>query len=147
MAVRPRDRPRSRDRRGFRAAAERHLHSLSITRHTRARGGETLRRVFSDGGRVHDFTVTALLPLIARVLVGMLIVMLLMDARLTLIAVSAAPLFGFTLFRAADGTVLGEFEFYDRIRPGVVVQVKGREDGDGTDFYVANELEDRFRKH
>jgi len=47
----------------------------------------------------------------------------------------------FTLFLAAEGTALSESEFYDRVRPGIVVQAKDREDGEETGFDVANEVE------
>jgi len=46
-----------------------------------------------------------------------------------------------TLFRSNDGAVLSESEFYGRLRPGVVVEAKDEEDGDETDFDVANEVE------
>lgn len=48
---------------------------------------------------------------------------------------------GFTIFEADDGTLLSEVEFYDRLRPGLVVGAKDEEDGDETDFDVANEVE------
>ena len=63
------------------------------------------------------------------------------DARVFTILGVEIPTGAFTRFRAADGTVLSESEFYDRIRPGIVVQAKDREDGDETDFDVANEVE------
>ena len=51
------------------------------------------------------------------------------------------PTASFTLFEADDGTPLSESEFHSRLRPGLVVQAKDREDGDETDFDVANEVE------
>ena len=51
------------------------------------------------------------------------------------------PTAGFTVFEADDERVLSEVEFYERVRPGIIVQAKDREDGDETDFDVANEVE------
>lgn len=46
-----------------------------------------------------------------------------------------------TVFKAEDGTLLTESEFYGLIGPGVVVQAEDEEDGDETDFDFANEVE------
>jgi len=47
----------------------------------------------------------------------------------------------FTVFEADDGTILSEAQFYDRLRPGMIVQAKDEEDGDETSLDVANEVE------
>ena len=46
-----------------------------------------------------------------------------------------------TIFREDDGTILSESAFYDRVRPGLVVGAGDREDGDETDFDMADEVE------
>ena len=46
-----------------------------------------------------------------------------------------------TIFREDDGTILSESAFYDRVRPGIVVGADDREDGDETDFDMADEVE------
>jgi len=51
------------------------------------------------------------------------------------------PTASFTFFEADDGTPMSESEFYSRVRSGLMVQAKDREDGDETDFDVANEVE------
>ncbi len=79
----------------------RHLQSLSLAFHTRSRSGDAVVRVISDVGTIRDVTVTALLPLVANllVLVGVLGVMAIMDFTLTLIAISIIPLFWLTVDR------------------------------------------------
>lgn len=79
----------------------RHLQSLSLAYHSRARSGDHVMRVISDVGTVRDVTITALLPLAANllVLVGMLAVMGFMDLRLTAIALVTVPLFWLSLVR------------------------------------------------
>jgi ATP-binding cassette subfamily B protein len=79
----------------------RHLQSLSMAFHTRSRSGDIVVRVIGDVGTVRDVTVTALLPLLMNglVLVGMLSVMLWLDARLTAAALVTVPLFWLTMIR------------------------------------------------
>lgn len=79
----------------LRADLYRHLHSLSLSFHSRVRGGDLLIRVIGDVGQLRDATVTALLPLLAHsiVLVGMLGIMIWLHWKLTLAALVIAPLF------------------------------------------------------
>jgi len=74
----------------------RHLQQLSLAFHGRARGGDLMMRLMSDISLLRDVIVTAFLPLIASwaVLGGMLIVMLIVDWRLTLASMITLPLFG-----------------------------------------------------
>ncbi|MBA3641013.1 MAG: ABC transporter ATP-binding protein, partial [Acidobacteria bacterium] len=73
----------------------RHLQSLSLSFHHRARQGDLTLRVISDVGLLKDVVVTAFLPLVANVLilVGMLAMMFLIDWRLALIAAAIVPAF------------------------------------------------------
>lgn len=72
-----------------------HLQRLDLAYHRRARGGDLLTRLTGDVGRLQEVVVTAALPLVgnAATLVGMVAVMLWLDAGLTLVAVGAFPLF------------------------------------------------------
>ncbi|MFQ5515452.1 MAG: ABC transporter ATP-binding protein [Myxococcota bacterium] len=79
----------------LRAELYRHLHSLSLAYHSRARGGDLLVRVIGDVGMLRDATVTAVLPLLAHTVVfaGMLCVLLWLHWGLTVAALVIAPLF------------------------------------------------------
>ena len=79
----------------LRADLYRHLTSLSLSFHSRARKGDLIVRIIGDVGLLKDATVTALLPLFAHsvVLVGMLGVMFWLNWQLTLTALVVAPLF------------------------------------------------------
>jgi len=72
-----------------------HVQSLSLSFHHRARQGDLTLRLISDVGLLKDVVVTALLPLVANILVlaGMLVMMFVIDARLGLVAVSVVPCF------------------------------------------------------
>lgn len=78
-----------------RNALYRRLQALSLTFHTRARTGDLVLRVIGDVGMVKEVVVTAVLPLLANLLIlaGMLSVMLWMNWRLTLVASCTVPLF------------------------------------------------------
>jgi ATP-binding cassette, subfamily B, bacterial len=73
----------------------RHVQYLSLSFHTKARTGDLVVRVMSDVGMLQDVAVTALLPTLAKVLIvtGMFSLMLWLNWRLALIAVSLWPLF------------------------------------------------------
>ncbi len=81
----------------------RHLQSLSLAFHHRARQGDLTLRVISDVGMLKDVVVTAFLPLVANVLilVGMLGMMFVMEWRLALVATAVLP--GFWLFTGHIG--------------------------------------------
>lgn len=72
-----------------------HLQRLSLTFHARARTGDLTVRVVSDVGFLQDVVVTAFLPLLANLmlLVGMLAVMLWINAPLALLVIATGPLF------------------------------------------------------
>jgi ATP-binding cassette subfamily B protein len=73
----------------------RHLHTLSLSFHAKARGGDLLVRVISDIGMLKDVAVTALLPLLGNVLifVAMLMMMFFLNWKLALLALATFPLF------------------------------------------------------
>jgi ATP-binding cassette subfamily B protein len=78
-----------------------HLQRLSLTFHTRARGGDLVLRVLSDVNMIKDVLITALLPLLANflVLLGMFAVMFWLNAGLALVALATLPLFGLSAAR------------------------------------------------
>ena len=80
---------------GVRARLFRHLQLLPLSFHNRARSGDLVVRVIGDVGMLQDVTVTALLPLAARLLIlaGMVGVMFWMHWQLALLALALLPLF------------------------------------------------------
>lgn len=81
-----------------------HLQGLSLSFHNRARSGDLVVRVIGDVTQLRDVVVTALLPLMANVLilVGMVAVMFLLEWRLALLALAVVPLFGLTTLRLSS---------------------------------------------
>lgn len=79
----------------------RHLQTLSLSFHTKARGGDLVLRVIGDTNLLKHVAATAVLPLMASalVLVGMLGIMVWLDWRLTLAALATVPLFWLTTVR------------------------------------------------
>ncbi len=72
-----------------------HLQRLPLAYHTSTRGGDLTMRLVSDVGLLKEVTVTAFLPMLgnALVLLGMVGVMLWLNASLTLLALAVLPLF------------------------------------------------------
>jgi ATP-binding cassette subfamily B protein len=72
----------------------RHLHDLSLSFHTKAKSGDLIVRVISDVGLLKEVTVTAVLPLVANMLVllGMVAIMFWLHWQLTLLALAIFPL-------------------------------------------------------
>jgi ATP-binding cassette subfamily B protein len=79
----------------------RHVQGLSLSFHTRARSGDLIVRVTRDVSMVRDVTSTAILPLIASllILVGMAAMMAWLQWQLALLAFATVPLFWFTTVR------------------------------------------------
>ncbi len=78
-----------------RAQLYRHVQSLSLGFHTKSRSGDMLIRVIGDVGMMRDVAVTALLPMLASllVLIGMLSMMFWLRWQLALAALATAPIF------------------------------------------------------
>ncbi|MGI6657132.1 MAG: ABC transporter ATP-binding protein [Desulfobulbus sp.] len=72
----------------------RHLQGLSLSFHHKVKTGELTLRVISDVNMLQEVMVTAILPMLANVLVliGMIGVMLLVNWRLSLLALAPMPL-------------------------------------------------------
>jgi ATP-binding cassette subfamily B protein len=72
----------------------RHLQSLSLAFHDRARAGDLTMRIVGDIGLMREAAVTAILPLFTNILIvfGMAGVMLFLNWKLALIALSPLPL-------------------------------------------------------
>ncbi len=72
-----------------------HLQSLSLSFHNRSRSGDLTIRLVGDLNMIRDVAVTALLPMLASVLIliGMSAVMLWMHVWLGMLAISVFPLF------------------------------------------------------
>ena len=87
----------------LRARLYRHLQTLSLDFHSRARAGDLTVRLTSDVSMLKDVTVSAALPLVssALLLCGMLTVMLWMNWQLALIIVAAMPFFVWITFRTS----------------------------------------------
>ena len=85
----------------LRADLYRHLQRLSLSFHDQARGGDLLVRVTGDVKMLGDVTVTALLPLLASLLLlaAMFAVMVAMNWKLTLLVLGLLPLSGIATVR------------------------------------------------
>jgi ATP-binding cassette subfamily B protein len=81
-----------------------HLHRLSLSFHTRARGGDLTVRVIGDIGLLRDVVVTAALPLLGNtlVLVGMLTVLFWLHWQLALLSMVTIPLFWLSTLSLTD---------------------------------------------
>jgi ATP-binding cassette subfamily B protein/subfamily B ATP-binding cassette protein MsbA len=90
----------------LRSAVYAHLHQLSLDFYTRARVGDLLYRVTADTLALQSLTVSCLFPtaMAAILLVGMISVMLQLDATLTLLALAVCPAL-FVIIKRLDGRV------------------------------------------
>jgi ATP-binding cassette subfamily B protein/subfamily B ATP-binding cassette protein MsbA len=90
----------------LRSAVYAHLHQLSLDFYTRARVGDLLYRVTADTLALQSLTVSCLFPTAtaAILLVGMIAVMLQLDATLTLLALAVCPAL-FVIIKRLDGRV------------------------------------------
>jgi ATP-binding cassette subfamily B protein len=77
------------------------MQSLPLSFYTQSRAGDLLTRVTGDIKMLRDITVTAIMPLIAAVmvLIGMFLVMLFVNWRLALLAMLVLPLFALSTVR------------------------------------------------
>lgn len=78
-----------------------HLQALPLSFHARARAGDLTLRLISDVAMLKETAVTAAMPLLASLLVlaGMVGIMLVLDWRLTLLALAPLPLLALTSAR------------------------------------------------
>lgn len=85
----------------IRSALFRHLQTLSLAFHNRARAGDLVVRMISDIGMVQEVAVTAVLPLLGNllILIGMFGVMLWLDSQLALLALATLPLLALVTWR------------------------------------------------
>jgi ATP-binding cassette subfamily B protein len=98
----------------------RHIQSLPLSFHTRARTGDLLTRVTGDIKLIRDVAITAILPLLGSVLVlaGMIVVMLLVNWQLALLAMLILPVFALSTVRL--GTRIHHAARQQRVREGAL---------------------------
>ena len=87
-----------------RADLYRHLHSLSLNYHNKARKGDLTVRVIGDIGLLKDVVVTAVLPMLGNlfVLVGMVVVLFWLNWQLALLSMLTVPLFWLSTVRISE---------------------------------------------
>ncbi len=73
----------------------RHLQSLSLAYHNKARSGDLIMRLMSDTGKIQEVIVTAMLPLVSNllILIGIISVMFWFNVKLALLSIAVLPLF------------------------------------------------------
>ncbi len=121
-----------------------HVQRLSVAFHARSRRGDMLVRVTRDVSLLRDVTATALLPMLANVLVlvGMVTTMLLLHWQLALVAFAAVPLFALSTIRT--GGKIHEVARKQRRREGAMASTAA-ESIDAIESVQALGLEDAFR--
>ncbi|MBN6065644.1 ABC transporter ATP-binding protein [Aggregatibacter actinomycetemcomitans] len=80
-----------------------HLQRLSLRFHTQARTGDLTMRLINDIGMLREAVITALMPMLANILIllGMFGMMLYLNWQLTSVALLAIPLMWFSTTRAS----------------------------------------------
>ena len=98
----------------------RHLQALPMSFHHKARSGDLLVRIVGDVKLLRDAAVTTILPLCGSVLVliGMVCVMLVLNWKLALLAMTVLPLFSLSTVRV--GRRIHEAARIQRHREGAV---------------------------
>ena len=121
-----------------------HVQRLSVAFHARARSGDLLVRVTRDVSLLRDVTSTALLPMLANVLVlaGMATVMLVLQWQLALLAMATVPVFAFATVKIGRG--IHEAARKQRQREGAMASIAAESIG-GIESVQALGLEDAFR--
>ena len=124
----------------------RRLQLLSLSFHNRSRGGDLVLRVIGDIGMLKDVAVTALLPLAANVLVliSMAALMLVLNWKLALVALSITPLF--FLASARLGRRIREVSRVQRKREGAMASTAAEAIG-AIRVVKALSLEERFAQN
>lgn len=79
----------------------RHLQRLSLSYHTQARGGDLTVRVVGDVNMLKDVAASAILPLIANIVIlaGMAVLMLWLEWRLALVVLAGLPTYWLSTVR------------------------------------------------
>jgi len=129
-----------------------HLHRLSMAFHSRAQAGDLLYRVTADTFALQSLTMNCLFPAASALilLVGMSVVMVQLDAELTLLALGVCPLLLLAIGRlnrqisAAAGEVRErESEVFGVVQRAMgamrVIQAFTREDDEHRRFMTASE--------
>jgi ATP-binding cassette subfamily B protein len=121
----------------------RHLQCLSLSFHTKARSGDLIIRIISDVNMLRDVTVTAILPLVANllILVGMAAFMFWLHWQLALLALATVPLFW--LFTARLSGRIRETARKQRSREGAMASTAAESIG-AIKVVQALSLEERF---
>lgn len=98
----------------------RHIQYLSLSFHSKARTGDLVVRVISDVGLLQDVVVTAVLPMLAKslILVGMVVLMFWLNWKLALVAAAIFPLFW--LRTVSMGKKINEVSRLQRKREGAM---------------------------
>jgi ATP-binding cassette subfamily B protein len=98
----------------------RHVQYLSLSFHTKARTGDLVVRVISDVAMLQDVVVTAVLPMLAKtlILVGMVVLMFCLNWRLAVVALVVFPLFW--LRTISMGRKINEVSRQQRKREGAM---------------------------
>ncbi|WP_416673912.1 ABC transporter ATP-binding protein [Egbenema bharatensis] len=120
-----------------------HLQTLSLSFHNSARSGDLTLRVVSDVGLLQEIVVTAFLPLLANclVLVGMLSIMVWLNAQLTMLVLALVPLFWLTTLRLTRR--IREVSRQQRKREGAMAATAAESIG-AIKIVQALSLEDKF---
>jgi ATP-binding cassette, subfamily B, bacterial len=120
-----------------------HLQTLSLSFHNSARGGDLTLRVISDVGLLQEIVVTAFLPLLANclILIGMLGIMIWLNAQLTLLVLALIPLFWLTTLRLTRR--IREVSRQQRQREGAMAATAAESIG-AIKIVQALSLEDKF---
>ena len=121
----------------------RHLQCLSLAFHQRSRGGDLVMRVIQDVSQLQEVLVTAVVPLVTRLsmLLGMVGLMFLLNARLAWMSLALLPLFWLRGVRLSRG--IHEVARRQRRREGELAATAAESFGAMT-VVQALSLEDRF---
>ncbi len=122
-----------------------HLQRLSLSFHTKARGGDLTVRMIMDVGQMRDAIVTSLMPFVGNilVLVGMLTVMFILNWQLALIALVILPIFWLSTVRLSKRIV--GVSRADRKRQGAMAATAAESIG-AIKLVQALSLEGRFNE-
>ncbi|CAN5711850.1 ABC transporter ATP-binding protein [soil metagenome] len=104
----------------IRAELFRHLQTLSLSYHGRAKQGDLVVRVINDVGVLKEVVVTAFLPLVGNMLIlgGMVAVMLWLDWQLVMLVLIVVPLFW--LRSSTSGSAIKDVSRKQKKREGLM---------------------------